>query len=308
MNLHLHRACATCFALFICLSPLRGEAGTNETIPATLKEKNFFGKADTSRSLSELASADRPYGGLHTWDDYRALLTELSKPRYLVLPLRDCVNDKTSNRVVIAMRHDSDSHVEKAPMMAAIEKEFGIRSTYFFLHTAKYYGELSNGVLIRNAAFDQVAKEIALDGFEVGIHSDLFTVMYDFQFDPTNFIKEEIVYYRDLGVNVVGAAAHGSAEVIAAGLNNMWMFSEFGKSGKVVRKGREYGYGGRSLADYDLRYEGYLLRRDVSTGDIDARLKGKPASDLIAYLSSLTPGTRVAMLTHPEHWGKKKSD
>lgn len=272
-------------------------------IPAVLKKNGMFGAAD-ERTLEDIVQAESSSGGKFSWDDYRALLAELTKPQYRVLSVRDFVTDTTKDKVVIGMRHDIDSHPENALAMAKIEHAAGISSTYYFLHSARYYGTVKNGIMIPNAAIGALAQKLAGKGFEIGIHTDLFSMMWNYQFDPVPFMKEEIERYRSLGITVTGAAAHGDGTVIRMGLNNMWMFSEFGKKGSVVTNGLSYPYGAHAVADYGLSYETYLVKRDVSTGDIDGRFKDKPIADMISYLASLTPGTRVIILTHPEHWGK----
>ncbi|MEK6793503.1 MAG: hypothetical protein AABZ39_01905 [Spirochaetota bacterium] len=278
-------------------------AAASEIPPAVLRTKVFFGTAD-ERPLEDIVRAESAYGGKFSWDDYRTLLAEITKPQYRVLTVRDLVTDTTKDTVVIGMRHDIDSHPEKALAMAKLEHEAGIRSTYYILHSATYYGDVKNGIIAPNAAIRALAKKLSDKGFEIGIHTDLFSMMWKYQFDPVAFMKEEIERYRTLGITVTGAAAHGDGTVIGMGLNNMWMFSEFGKKGHIVTNGVSYPYGMHSTADYGLSYEAYLIKRDVSTGDIDGRFKDKSVADLAAYLASLTRGTRVIILTHPEHWGK----
>lgn len=272
-------------------------------VSAVLKTSGFFGAADHSLSLADIVLAGPPDSARFTWADYDKLLAEITKPRYRVLPLKDFATDATTDKVIVGLRHDIDSHPEKALVMADLETRTGMRSTYFLLHSALYYGTVKNGLMIRNAAIDDLAKQLHDRNFEIGIHTDLFTMMWDYQFDPVAFIQAEIAYYKDMGIPVVGAAAHGNAAVIGKSVNNMWMFSEFGKHGTITVNGKIYEYGNHGIADYGLTYEGYHLRRDAYTGDIDPRFKGKPVDDMIAYIASLPTGSRLIILAHPEHWG-----
>ncbi|MHB1156126.1 MAG: hypothetical protein ACYC26_04730 [Phycisphaerales bacterium] len=278
-----------------------------QPVPAVLKTSGFFGAADHALSLADIVRQGPPDSARFTWADYDKLLAEITKPRYRVLPLKDFDTDTTTDKVLVGLRHDIDSHPEKALVMADLETKAGMRSTYFFLHSASYYGSVKNGLMIRNAAIDDLAKQLHDRGFEIGIHTDLFTLMWDHQFKPASFIKEEIAYYKNLGIPVTGAAAHGSASVIDRGVNNMWMFSEFNKKGEIVVNGKTYEYGNHSIADHGLAYEGYHLRRDAYTGDIDPRFQDKPVEDMIAYIASLPPGARLIILAHPEHWGARQA-
>jgi hypothetical protein len=274
--------------------------------PAALRQADFFAVgAGPEPSLAQIAQTERPYDGVHSWDDYRGLLAELARPRYRVLTMAAfAAAPADPQRVVVGMRHDIDSHPEKALAMAALEEAAGLRSTYFVLHSASYYGEVRDGRLRRHAAIGALAQEFDRRGFEVGIHHDLFSMMWRHGFAPEPFLREELASYRALGVAVTGAAAHGDGTVIARGLNNMWIFAEFARSGVSVVEGRSYPYGQATLAGAGLAYEAYLLRRDESTGDIDARLKGQPATELTALLAAQPAGRRVIILTHPEHWGR----
>jgi hypothetical protein len=276
---------------------------------AQLKTTGFFGDPDKKRTLDVIIKTERPYDGKYTWEDYRLLLTELSKSRYKVLNMKDFATDRSNHKIVVGMRHDIDSHPEKALQMAEIEKDNNIPSTYFILHSAAYYGTVKNGVMNRNQGLDNLVKKLYKNGFEIGIHTDLFYMMWTYQYAPVSFIKEEIKYYDKLGIPVKGSVAHGSRNVLTKGVNNMLIFSEFGKKGSITVKDQIYTYGENSITDFGFDYEAYWLLRQKKagqTGDIDRRFKGKSKiKEIIDYLAKLKSPSRIVILTHPEHWGKK---
>lgn len=277
--------------------------------PASLRQSDYFGSADATLSLSDIVRGENPYDGVHTWDDYRRLLGELKQPRYRVLTMAAFAKAGSDPQsVTVGMRHDSDSHPEKMVAMAAIEDELHIPSTYYILHSAAYYGRVVDGRMIRHAAITALAQDLHRRGFEIGIHTDLFQMMWKHNFDPVGFMQAEIADYAKLGIPVTGAAAHGDSEVIRRKLNNMWIFAEFGKRGDIEVNGRLYPYGLRTVAEHCLAYEAYLLKPNESTGDIDGRLTGKGVAALIALLAGIPPGQRVIILTHPEHWGRTVPD
>lgn len=281
------------------IAPL--DTSSKQTI---FKTSGFFGTPDNSKTIEQIDAADKPYDGVFTWDEYRKLLTELSRPKYRILPLGEFNKDNSCDKVLVALRHDSDSHPLKALKMAEIEKATGIKSTYFLLHSANYYGSVKNGVITRNGAVDELAKKLHAMGFEVGIHRDLFNMMWNHQFEPRSFMKEEIAYYKNLGVPVTGSAAHGDGTTIGRKLNEMWIYSEFGKKGAYVLNGTRYPYGEYKTADFGVDYEAYLLKYTAGTGDIGGNFGGRNLDGLIKYLDTLKPGTRFGLLIHPEHWGK----
>ncbi|MBN8216396.1 MAG: hypothetical protein J0L75_07115 [Spirochaetes bacterium] len=274
---------------------------------AVLRTSDFFAPAAQGPGLEALAEGESAYDGVFSWDDYRLLLAELRKPRYKVATLGEFSTAPASEggAVLVGMRHDIDSHPEKALAMARIEKEAGLPSTYFILHSAPYYAKFIGGRLERKAPVEALARFLAKEGFELGIHTDLFSMMWNRHYSPAAFLREELAQYAAMGIPVKGAAAHGDGAVIAAGLNNMWIFSEFGKKGTAVRDGERFPYGESPISEFGLAYEAYLLNRDVNTGDIDSRLKGKPVAALIDLLAAIPAGRRAILLTHPEHWGKK---
>jgi hypothetical protein len=273
---------------------------------AELKMSNFFGATDKKLTNDVIFKKLKSYDGRYTWDDYSALLKELSKNRYKIVPLKDFADTQASDKIIVSMRHDIDVRPDKALKMAEIEKEMNIPSTYFILHSARYYGKVKNGVMHRTQGVDDLAGQLYKDGFEIGIHTDLFTMMWNYQFDPASFIQEEIKYYAKLGIPVCGTAAHGNSTVIRRKLNNVWIYSEFGHKGNINVKGIEYPYGDKSFKDFGIKYEAYLLKKDTYTGDIDRRFKEKPIADLIYFIAKLRSPSKLIILTHPVHWGKSK--
>lgn len=272
---------------------------------APLRQADFFAADATTLTLADLARNDGTYDGMHAWADYRRLLGELAAPRYRVLTMAAYAGAAADpQRVTVGMRHDIDTHPEKAVAMAAIEEELRLPSTYYILHSAAYYGTVVAGRLARHAAISALAQDFHRRGFEVGIHSDLFQMMWKRAFEPVSFMRAEIASYAALGVPVTGGAAHGDGEVIRRQLNNMWIFAEFGHRGEVEVDGLLYPYGQHTVAEHGLAYEAYRLKCDDSTGDIDRRLAGKGVEALIARLAGAKLGQRVIILTHPEHWGR----
>ena len=97
-----------------------------------------------------------------------------------------------------------------------------------------------------------------------------------------------------------GSAAHGDGTTIGRKLNEMWIYSEFGKKGAYVLNGTSYPYGEYKTVDFGVDYEAYLLKYTSNIADID----GKSPDEMIKFLNTLNPGTRCGLLIHPEHWGK----
>jgi len=82
------------------------------------------------------------------------------KEQYRVIPLRDWNGGNA-----IILRHDIDLDIEPAGRLAKIEKEHGIRSTYFVMISGNTYNAHAS-------ANRRILNEIGGEGFEIGLHFD----------------------------------------------------------------------------------------------------------------------------------------
>lgn len=239
-----------------------------------------------------------------SWHQYHLLLEELKKDRYEVIPVHLMSSYDNPDKIAVCMRHDVDIHIFKALEMALIEQSAGIRSTYFILATAPYYGEFKKGKIKRHQCMESYYREIADMGHEIGIHNDLLTVMIQEKTDPYLFNLEELDFYRSLGIPIYGTAAHGS-EIAGKTVRNYEIFSDFAKNNRVHYGGKEYPIGTRSLRDYGFSYESYFVGTNKYYSDLEGKWQKKYRFDyILEMLRSSEPGDRVQILTHPVWWGK----
>jgi hypothetical protein len=240
-----------------------------------------------------------------TWDQYRELLTALSDKKFHVMPVNEMRNTFDSSFVVVGMRHDIDNHPFKALEMAEIERQFGIRATYYVLATADYYGKIVDGRAVRHPEMGALYKKLYDEGAEIGIHNDLLTVMILYKGDPLSFNQDELNYYKSLGIPIYGTAAHGSDIAKNLKISNVMIFRDFATKDSVSYGGRKYPLGQRTLKEYGYEYEayhvGYNKYYSESRGvwSDPEGLKG-----IIEKLKASVPGDRIEILTHPVWWGK----
>ena len=200
-----------------------------------------------------------------------------------VVPLREFAQGAGD----LALRHDVDSRLDSALAFARLEYERGLRATYFVLHTAAYWRE--PGLL------DSLRRLQEL-GHEVGFHNDLVTLERVHGVDIRAYAERELARLRDAGIDVVGAAAHGSPWCHRLGFHNNYAFTGWeepvpGFPATEVRQKLDP----RALG---LEYEAYHVPHDVYFSD--AAFEGgrrRHPSDL-----ELVPGRRTIVLIHPEHW------
>jgi len=241
----------------------------------------------------------------YAWRDFLALLDELKNAeRYVVCPGKDFIKTFDPEKVVVYMRHDIDVDPVTALRMAEEEHKRGLKSSYYILPTARYYGMQSETGVRRYADMDRLYRQIQSLGHEIGVHNDLLSMMILWDIDPLEFQRQELAYYHQEGFPVVGVVSHGSGVVLSRKLNNMWVFSEFGKKGVYDNNGVGVEYGKHSFKDFGFIYEGYRIGHNKGASDISGH---KTGMELVEKIRSFKPGDRVSLLTHPIHWGEADS-
>jgi len=267
------------------------------------KEEIDEGK-DYESLKSEITEKYKDHGKF-TWDQYEAILDEISKDKYVVLPMYLMKDYHDSTKVVICMRHDVDVHIFKALDMAEMEYLHGIRSTYYMLSTAYYYGSFKDNKMVRNKCMGEAYLKINFFGHEIGIHNDLMAVMILRKTDPMTYNREEIDYYSSLGIPIYGTAAHGSY-IAQQTVANFQIFSDFAKKSNVEYKGKSYPIGQYSLSDFGFTYEAYFTDYNKYFSDAGGDWNFDNNYDgMLEALKNSVPGDRIQILTHPVWWGKE---
>lgn len=239
-----------------------------------------------------------------TWAQYTELLGRLSQKKFVVLPLNEMRKTFDDSKVVVGLRHDVDFNPFKALEMAQIEKGYGIRSTYYFLATAEYYGHFSNSSMVRSAGIESLFREIYKTGAEIGIHNDLITIMVKDGLNPYLFNKEELAFYKSLKIKIYGTAAHGSV-IAKKTVPNYQIFSDFAKSDSIQYQGKKYPIGKHSLKDYGFKYEAYSINFGIYLSESDGKWNDPNGfSGILKKLDSSKAGDRIQILVHPDWWGR----
>ena len=216
-----------------------------------------------------------------TYGEYARFLDSLGG--LAVVPMRELARGVGA----VALRHDVDSRLESALELAALEAARGLRATYFVLHTAPYWGEA--GLLPRLRGLQEL-------GHEVGFHNDLLTLQRVEGADPRAVLERELARLRGGGIEVVGAAAHGSPWCHRLGFHNNYVFAGWDEP--------RPGYPNRDVpekldpAEFGLEYEAYHVPHDAYFSDssfVGGR-RAHPAD------FPLEPGQRSILLVHPDHW------
>jgi hypothetical protein len=149
----------------------------------------------------------------HNLVQYEKFLQQLvSSGRFLFVTQRDFEKTSSTDKVVISIRHDIDNNINTAIKLAYREHKYGIRSTYYLLHTANYYGKTATNSFVRNEKSIYFFKKLQ-DGFghELGFHNDLVTLQVVYGIEPKSYLAQELKWLRDNGIVIKGTCTHGSA-------------------------------------------------------------------------------------------------
>jgi hypothetical protein len=239
------------------------------------------------------------------WAEYIKLLEKLKEEKFLVLPLNEMRTSFDSSKVVVGLRHDVDLNPYKALEMAKLENMYGIRSTFFFLATAEYYGHMENSILVHSPSIRDIISEVYRTGSEIGIHNDLLTIMMLYNIDPYMFNKTELAFYRSLKIPIYGTASHGSGLGKKIHISCYQIFSDFAEKDSIEYEGRKYPLGKHSMKEYGFRYESYKIPFDKYYSESGGRWNDPENFEgIIKKLDSCKTGERVQILVHPDWWGK----
>jgi hypothetical protein len=132
-------------------------------------------------------------------------------------------NTHVSN--LIALRHDVDHDLDIALELSYWEKEYGIRSTYFLLHSADYWS---------GERFVEKCLQIQDFGHEIGLHLNVISEWMKGRLsDVFPYLEELVNQFREAGIRLSGVSTHGDKLCYERQFVNYWCFSELRPSDPV---------------------------------------------------------------------------
>jgi len=219
-----------------------------------------------------------------TVSQYRELLTEILRRGYNVFGVAEWIKSNPSEGVLI--RHDIDRTPANALLTARVERDLGIKSTFYFR-------------ILPHCFKPEIIREIHSMGHEIGYHYEDLSLSKGNISEAVSLFRKHLTLVREISP-VTTVAMHGSP--LSANDNRLiWKsatLSEFGLSAEVFM-----------TIDYSMMY--YFTDTGRTWGDTKANLRDRPAKfltteidttlDLIKFLQSTQKG-RIALVTHPERW------
>jgi hypothetical protein len=225
---------------------------------------------------------------------------------FLIVPLKDFKNTNSDNKVIISLRHDIDYGISSAVKFAYRENKYGIESSYFVLHTAKYYGAKTGSDFVRDDNMIYYLKAIQDKfGHEIGFHNDLVTLQIMYGIPPKEYLKNELKYLKDNDINIYGTTYHGSQYCYIYKYYNAYFWREYPDNGwnyEYIKKGyKTIKIEKDSLKNYNFQYEGGLLKMDYFFTDVNY-INGARWNMGMVNFDTIKPGKKVIILLHPELW------
>jgi hypothetical protein len=127
--------------------------------------------------------------------------------------------------------------------------------------------------------------------------------MIEHNIDPLTFNRNEISYYRSLGINIHGTAAHGSM-IAKKTVPNFEIFSDYNEKKTIDYGGNKYHIGILSLKQYGFAYEAYKILFNKYFSDSGGKWNGtNNFNGMLEQLDESKAGDRIELLVHPDWWG-----
>ena len=273
-------------------------------------EERFYTEADRTIEISDNLVVDNgfvvrdPIFNFNTYDNFLSYIS--SSNHFLIVPQQDFESTQSSEKVILSLRYDMDEDMKAAIKFAYREHKYGIKSSYFVLHTADYYGIRNGASFIRNEDVVPCLKKIQdYFGHEIGFHNDLITLQVVYGVLPGEYLRNELAYLRVNGIKVYGTTYHGSKYCYKYQYYNAYFWKEYPDGGwnyEYVSKGnKNIKIAKDSLNVYDFEYEGGLLKTDYFFTDVNY-VNGKRWNMNMVNFDTIMPGKKVIILLHPALW------
>ena len=286
--------------LFFCISCKK----TDEIV--TYDEVRSI-KINNNITIDNGVTIHDPIFNYNTYEQFLKYL--VTSNRFLIVQQKDFNSTTSTDKVVLSIRHDIDDNINSAVKFAYREQKYGIKTTYFVLHTAPYYGVTREKYFKRNDQVKDYLLRIQNWGHEIGFHNDLVTLQVVYSLSPKQFLKDELTWLRGNGLVITGSTSHGSNycytyhyvnsyfwEGITGDPNgNFYNWEVVPKDNELITLEKD------KPSNYDLDYEGYDLISDYFFADCFFP-NGKRWNMSMVNWDTIQPGKKVIILLHSQHW------
>lgn len=223
-------------------------------------------------------------------DDYREYIEYAQKHNYKVVSLEDFYSNSERNQEKhFVLRHDVDWPGQSTRKMFELEKDLGVKSTYYF----------------RFSTIDKpLIDEMIAAGFDVGLH---FETIADYVKEHhiseascldmdlmTDLLKKDILRFEEIVCHKVHSiCSHGAPENVLLKVANNTITERLLKAG-----------GGYELLNIDFEAYDSTMYNDVDCHIMDGGVLGHYGfSYKDTPISAIDEGkNNIVFLSHPSHW------
>lgn len=191
-----------------------------------------------------------------TGGEYERLIKDIEAPVWLFDEYDEQL--KSPEMPALYIRHDVDHDLEHALAFARAEASYGIKSTYFLLHTAGYF-DYSQQFLDR-------CKELIDLGHRVGLHNNIITEWLVTGREPAAIAAKPLSFFWKNGIIMSGSSSHGDPMCYRANYINYEIWQECPWPSKHQLSVKQI-----RMQELLLNYEAYFLHRDYYLSDSGGR-------------------------------------
>jgi len=219
---------------------------------------------------------------------YDELCEVMVKSNYQVLTLSDFFDSDFTTSKYLILRHDVDRNPENSLVMARIEHEYGLKSTYYFRTRKNIFNKA-------------IIKQIYDLGHEIGYHYECLADSGGNFIKALNLFEADIESFKDININLKTLSMHGSP---LSSFDNREMWSKY----------NYYDYGFKGEAYEDVNFSDFFYFTDTGSNYSGAmgNMRDKPREnfktddtvvstfDLINFLTNNKEPVYINV--HPDRW------
>jgi hypothetical protein len=229
-----------------------------------------------------------------TMEKYKEILKAIKISRYKVCTMEEYISSKNkicSDNYIVILRHDVDAKPERALMMADIEDEYGVNSTYYFRAVSGVFDK-------------KIICEIHGKGHEIGYHYEALDIAGGNFEKALKIFKYDLKKFNEI-CEIKTICMHGNSFTNwdNRDLWTMFDFTSYGISGEAYLS-MDFAnliYISDSSRSWKKKYKIKDLYNNMNMLEI------KDSDDLIRVIENESYN-KIYLLIHPDQWSNKRFD
>lgn len=223
-----------------------------------------------------------------TLNIYKELLTTFISAGYSFIAFEDVFKSPLPEKYIV-LRHDVDDLPQQSLLKAQIEKELGIRSTYYFR-------------IVKESNAPEIIRQIAALGHEIGYHyEDLSLANGDFK-KAIHLFENNLNYFRTF-YPVCTICMHGSP---ASVWDNKMLWRDYNYKDYTILGEPYFDIDFSStlyLTDTGRRWNGNRVSvRDKVKNHFQHSFNFRSTENILTAIKNKELPSRIMITTHPQRW------